>query len=216
MSSAFWAGLLAGYGIAVPVGAIAILIIETGLQRGFAPAFMAGAGAATADLVYATLAAVAGTALAVFLAPVQGYLQIASGAVLIFLGCYGLYRLWRAAAAQVAPQVGPQADAADAPIAPADASWRIYGQFLALTLLNPATVAYFAALILGMRAGQGAWEARLAFVAGAALASLSWQSFLAGLSALGGRRLSPRFRALTSIVGNLIIVALGLRVMLAF
>ena len=32
---AFVAGVAAGYGIAIPVGAIAILIMETGLRRGF-------------------------------------------------------------------------------------------------------------------------------------------------------------------------------------
>lgn len=30
--AAFWEGVLAGYGIAIPVGVIAILIVETGLR----------------------------------------------------------------------------------------------------------------------------------------------------------------------------------------
>ena len=38
------------------VGAIAILIVDMGLRRGFPAAFMAGAGAATADFIYALLA----------------------------------------------------------------------------------------------------------------------------------------------------------------
>ena len=58
--NAFWEGVLAGYGIAIPVGAIAILIVDMGLRRGFPPAFMAGAGAATADFIYALLAVIAG------------------------------------------------------------------------------------------------------------------------------------------------------------
>jgi|BarGraNGADG00212_2_1021979.scaffolds.fasta_scaffold12249_1 threonine/homoserine/homoserine lactone efflux protein len=112
---AFWEGVLAGYGIAVPVGAIAVLIVDMGLRRGFRPAFMAGAGAASADFLYASLAALAGGALAA----------------------------------------------------------RIYAQFLGLTLLNPLTVAYFAALILGRGAGSEVGGAatpveRVAFVAGAA------------------------------------------------
>ena len=35
MIPAFVAGVVAGYGIAIPVGAIAVLIVETGLRRGF-------------------------------------------------------------------------------------------------------------------------------------------------------------------------------------
>ena len=38
--TAFGEGVVAGYGIAIPVGAIAILIIELGLRRGFRAGFM--------------------------------------------------------------------------------------------------------------------------------------------------------------------------------
>jgi arginine exporter protein ArgO len=220
MSSAFWAGVLAGYGIAVPVGAIAILIVEVGLQRGFVPAFAAGAGAATADLIYAAVAALAGVALAALLMPAAGALRVASGLVLIGLGLYGLYRLWRGPAGQPRPNSNPAsalglATASGSNSPPPAAPWRTYAQFVGLTLLNPATVAYFAALILGMRGGESVGAAsRLAFVAGAALASLSWQSLLAGIASLGHQRLSPRFRALTSATGNLIILAFGVRALL--
>ena len=56
----FFQGALAGYGIAMPVGAVSILIIGAALRGGFLPGFAAGMGAATADLFFATLAALAG------------------------------------------------------------------------------------------------------------------------------------------------------------
>lgn len=59
MLTALLAGVAAGLGIAVPVGAIAVLILDLGARRGFLPAFAAGSGAATADLLYASLAAFA-------------------------------------------------------------------------------------------------------------------------------------------------------------
>ena len=40
--TAFIDGLIAGYGIAIPVGAIAILIIESALRHGIAVGFSAG------------------------------------------------------------------------------------------------------------------------------------------------------------------------------
>ena len=61
--TAFLEGLAAGYGIAIPVGAVAILIVNTALSGGFRLGFMAGAGAATADLLYAGVAVLAGVAL---------------------------------------------------------------------------------------------------------------------------------------------------------
>jgi threonine/homoserine/homoserine lactone efflux protein len=47
----FWDGVLAGYGIAIPVGAIAVLIIEVSIRRGLTSGLQAGAGAASADLL---------------------------------------------------------------------------------------------------------------------------------------------------------------------
>jgi len=194
-------GILAGYGIAIPVGAIAILIVEAGLRRGFSAGFAAGAGAATADLIYAVLAAIAGQALAARLAPAADILRLVSGLVLVALGAYGLWQLRR-----------ERTTAQDAPVAiDQRPPIKIYLRFVGLTLLNPLTIPYFAALILGGNAFVPTWNARLLFVIGAALASLSWQSLLAGVGALAHRHLSPQFRVLTSLLGNLIVIGLGVR-----
>ena len=197
---AFLQGVIAGYGIAIPVGAIAILIVEAGLRRGFASGFAAGAGAATADLVYAALAAIAGQALAALLAPYADILRLVSGLVLVVLGAYGIWQLRRERTATT------DQDAA-VPAAP----WKTYTRFVGLTLLNPLTITYFAALILGGNTLVPTWGARLSFVLGAALASLSWQSLLAGVGALAHRHLSPQFRVITSLLGNLIVIGLGVR-----
>ena len=44
MNAALLAGIFAGYAIAVPVGVIAVLIIETGMAGGLRRGFAAGAG----------------------------------------------------------------------------------------------------------------------------------------------------------------------------
>ena len=200
---AFWEGVVAGYGIAIPVGAIAILIIDVGLRRGFGLGFMAGAGAAAADLLYASLAALAGAALASLLAPFASALRLASALVLLGLGGYGLWRVRQSAGQEIARP------------ASAHGHLRTFAQFLGLTLLNPLTVAYFSALILGRDAGATTtFGQRGLFVVGAGLASLSWQTLLAGMGAVGHRHMSPRFRVLTSIVGNLVVMGLGGRILL--
>lgn len=201
--TAFWEGVAAGYGIAIPVGAIAVLIIEMALRRGFRLGFMAGAGAAAADFLYAALAAVAGGTLAAALAPFALWLRAASVLVLFGLGSYGLWQIRRAAQRA---ETRPLAD---------HGHWRTFGQFLGLTLLNPMTVAYFSALILGMNTGMTVTTGeRVAFVAGAGVASLSWQTLLAGVASLGHRRLSPRLQMLSSLIGNLIVIGFGARLLL--
>ena len=201
----FLQGILAGYGIAVPVGAIAILIIESGLRLGFWAGFAAGAGAATADVLYALLAAAAGQALAGLLEPYAAPLRLLSAAALIVLGGWGLWSLRQTRT--------PQAAGASQPLE--QGAGKIYARFVGLTLLNPLTIVYFSALILGGSSGQAAWGSRAVFVLGAGLASLSWQSLLAGLGAWGHRRLPARARRLAGLAGNLIVLGLGVRLLVS-
>ena len=200
---AFYQGVLAGYGIAIPVGAIAILIVDLGLRLGFWAGFAAGAGAATADLVYATLAALAGQALAARLMPYAGGLRLASAAVLVGLGAWGLWQMAKVRKSGTGSRAAP---GEQRPLA-------IYTRFVGLTLLNPLTVAYFAALILGGGAEIDGWAGRAAFVVGAVLASLSWQTLLAATGALGHRHLSPGLQRGASLAGNLIVIGLGVRML---
>src|SRR5919106_5531286 len=70
MLEALVAGALAGYAIAVPMGPITILILQTGLRHGLRIALAAAAGAASADGLYATLAGLFGAALISVIQPV--------------------------------------------------------------------------------------------------------------------------------------------------
>jgi threonine/homoserine/homoserine lactone efflux protein len=181
-----------------------VLIVEMGLRNGFKKGFAAGAGAATADLVYATLAALVGQALSSRLAPYANGLRLVSAVVLVGLGGFGLWQTY---------QAGRSESSGNAVEPPRMRAGMVYLRFVGLTLLNPLTIAYFAALILGGSAGLGSLQARLFFVLGAALASLSWQSLLAGLGALAHRHLSPRFQRVASLTGNLIVIGLGARLL---
>src|SRR5689334_18560020 len=69
MSAAFLAGVAAGYGIAVPVGAIGVLIVALSARMSLRVGAAAGLGAATADGVYALNAVLGGAVLADVIAP---------------------------------------------------------------------------------------------------------------------------------------------------
>src|SRR5688572_29373007 len=91
--SAFLIGAAAGYAIAIPVGPIAVLIVRTGLRRGFRVAAAAGAGTATVDLIYAVAAVLLGAAIVPALGPIVLPLRLAAAAVLIGLAVRGLLQL---------------------------------------------------------------------------------------------------------------------------
>jgi threonine/homoserine/homoserine lactone efflux protein len=192
------AGAIAGLAVAVPVGAIAILIIHTGLTRGAAAGLAAGAGAATADGIYATIAAIAGAGVTAFVGALLGPLRIVGGVVLIALGIRGLVGL------RSPHSIGE----ADVVAAASPSHRRTYVELLGLTLLNPATVVYFAALTVSLPILTDTAE-RLVFAAAAFVASIAWQSGLAIFGAALGRGAGQRLREATVLVGNLVIIALG-------
>ncbi|SDT81631.1 Arginine exporter protein ArgO [Streptomyces sp. TLI_053] len=207
MTDALFSGLLAGYGIAVPVGAISVLIVTLASRVSLARGMAAALGVATADGLYALLALVGGATLAPLLAPAAGALELVAAAVLVLLAAHGLRATLRTHRAGREP-AGPP------PPAPAS-PWRTYASLLGLTLLNPLTVVYFSALVLGGRTGPGSLGPGLVFVLAAFAASASWQALLATGGALLRRLLTgARGRLLTGLTGNLVVLALALRLVL--
>jgi len=199
------AGALAGYAIAIPVGAIAVLIIHTGLTQGLRAGLAAGAGAATADLIYASIAALAGLWVSTIIGPLETPLRIVGGAILIGFGIRGLWLLRSARETVEASAVLQEARRPH---------HRTYLAMLGLTLLNPATVVYFSALIVGLPFLGDAGD-RLAFAIAAGLASLSWQWLLAIFGAALGRGGGHRIRRISAALGNGLIVVMGALIMLA-
>lgn len=199
MAAAFLSGVVAGLGVAVPVGAIAVLIIEAGLRRGFRAGAAAGAGAATVDGAYATFAALFGGVLAALIAPWESPVRVVSAGVLAVIGLRLLLDARRRVAA------GPAAAEHDRPPSLA----RLYLTFVGLTVVNPLTLVYFAALIVGLPTRPRGLDEQLAFSVGAFGASFAWQMVLAALAAVGHRRLPPGVRAWTSVFGAGIVLALA-------
>lgn len=196
--SSFVTGLIAGFAIAMPPGAVTSLIVRIGLQRGFPSAIAAGWGTATVDGVYCVIAVLAGAAIVPLLGAVDPPLRVATGLVLIGLGVRGIVT-----ARHEAPSAGSP-DARDLV-----ATWL---RFIGITMVNPATLAYFVAIALGF-AGAVLNDA-LAFVVGVFAASLTWHAILAVLSGSLHGRLGPRARAVLAIVANGVVIALGLRILM--
>lgn len=196
MLDAFAIGAAAGYAIAVPVGPTAVLILQIGMRDGLRAALAAGAGAATVDLLYASLAMLAGPALVTALAPALTPARLAAGVVLIALAIRNV--------------VHARDDVTSG--APGRAG-RSYTTVLVFTLLNPITITYFATLTIGLPGLASDLGARALFVAGAAIASLSWQSVLAATGASLRGRVPERLGIATRVLGTLIMLGFAVRIL---
>ncbi len=198
-------GLLAGYAVAVPVGAIGVLLVSLAARVPLAVGVAAALGVAVTDGLYALLAVLGGAALARPIAAVAGPGRLVAAALLVGVVGWitlGAWRRYRAGSVPV--RVGP---------AGLGTPGRAFAGLLGLTAVNPTTVLSFAAIVLGRQsteplgAGTGA-----VFVLAAFLASASWQVLLAVAGRLLGRVLAgDRGRLATALVGGAVILALALR-----
>ncbi|MFF1869424.1 lysine transporter LysE [Kitasatospora herbaricolor] len=209
------AGGAAGLGVALPLGAVGVLLLEEG-RRGWRAAAGAAAAVALADLLYAALAVTVGTRVSALLAGWEVWTRSASAALLGAIAVRGLLALLRPRERPGAPAeegaggfagAGGVAGAGDGGSGAGGAA-PAFVRFLLLTLVNPATALYFVALVSaggaggpGGAGGGGAATGALAgaaFAGGVFVASLAWQQVLAGLGALAGARLTgPVARTLT-------------------
>jgi arginine exporter protein ArgO len=197
VTGALVAGLLAGYGVAVPVGAIAALIIGLTARTSLKVGAAAAMGVASADGVFVTAAVVGGAALARVIEPIAATMRWAAAVVLVAL-----------AARTAVTALRRHRDPTTRSGAGLTTAGRAYLSLLGLTLLNPMTIVYFGALVLGRQAESGVHA--VVFVVAAFVASASWQLLLALGGSLVGRVLTgPRGRLLTALTSSAVMVVLA-------
>lgn len=206
------AGLLTGWAIAIPVGAVGALLVATSARHSLRVGVAGALGVAAVDGAYAALAVVGGVAAARVLEPVTEPLRLMAAVVMFALALSMLRSALKARSAD-GPGEGPETPVAlETRVTP----WRTFALFVAITAVNPATVVFFAAVVLSHRGVLGGATEGVAFVSAAFVASASWQLLLAAAGAGLGRWLTgPRGRLWTGVVSALVIagfavLALGL------
>ena len=135
-SAALIAGLAAGLAIAVQVGAVSLLLVETAVVAGPRVGVAAGLGVATVDLLFAVAAVAAGSAVGALLSTHEAEIRLGAAATLAGIALHGLVVVARRRA-------GAEGDPAD--VAARGAVGQ-YVRFVAITSANPLTIASFAAV----------------------------------------------------------------------
>ncbi|MEU7614906.1 LysE family transporter [Micromonospora rifamycinica] len=212
------AGFAAGLGVAMPLGAIGVLVVREGMLRGHRSGLAAASGVATVDTLYCLGALLTGAALAPVIASWGDTPRYLSGVVVIALGCYQLIALRRAQTARPAPV--SSVTAGSPPAGPAGSGLvtgrrSVYARFVLLTAINPLTLMYFFALGGMVTTSTGTWIGPAVFVAAAGLASLLWQTALAMIGAALGATVPARVAEALGVVASLVVVALGVAVLVA-
>ena len=83
---AFVRGLVAGFALAVPLGPVAVLCIRRALAGGRFECFVAGLGAAVADTIFAGVAGLGITFIAMFIERFESIIGLIGGAIVVMVG----------------------------------------------------------------------------------------------------------------------------------
>jgi threonine/homoserine/homoserine lactone efflux protein len=82
----FLKGLIVGFSMAVPIGPVGIMCIRKTLTEGRSLGLINGLGGATADLLYAGIAALGLTFISDMITSQQFWMRLIGGGLLLFIG----------------------------------------------------------------------------------------------------------------------------------
>lgn len=196
LGTALLTGLATGFAIAMQVGAVSLLLIETAMAGGTAAAVAGGMGVATVDLAFGAVATATGGVAGAALSRYEGAVRIVAAIVLAAIAVAGLVGLVRARRSGTAH--------AAAAAAPARGH---YARFIGLTAVNPLTIASFAAVAAALQPDGAA--AGTAFVIGIGAGSAAWHLVLALVAGHATRRLGASARERLAIGGRVVVLLLA-------
>jgi threonine/homoserine/homoserine lactone efflux protein len=208
-------GVVAGLGVALPLGPVGVLLLQEGITSGRRAGLAAATGVAAVDGVYAVLASVFGGALAGQLTGHEHTVRLVAAVVLGAVAVHGLAGVVAKSRRAARGEWGAEGTAADG--TPLTVRGRRPGssfvRFAALTAVNPLTVVYFVTVTTALGAAAGAAGIAV-FALGVLVASWSWQAVLALTGTGAGRLLLGRGRAALPAVANtlVLVLAVGLAV----
>lgn len=178
-------GLLAGFGVAVPLGPVGLLVARAAAVAGLRRGLAAAGGVALVDAGYAVVAATAGSGVARALAGHERVVAVAAALVLAGVAAHLLRGTRRPG-----PATPPGPEASEPALATT-------ARFALLTAVNPLTLVTFAAVAAALPpATPAAW-----FVVGVAGASAAWQAVLASAGSFVRHRAGEAARRWTGPVG---------------
>ncbi|PKV85583.1 hypothetical protein [Streptomyces sp. TLI_146] len=219
--SAMWttalAGAAAGLGVAMPVGAVGVLLVQEGMRdrRG---AVAAASAVAVVDLAYAAAATALGPWIAATLSGVEAWVRLAAAAVLAVIAGRGLWGSRRpptrdSPGQREGPLPARPPGQGEDPL-PARSPARTFARFAALTLVNPTTALYFTALTTAQGSTLHGGGSGAVFVSAVFAASFVWQQLLVAASGFAGARISDAARMWTFRLGYGLVALYAVKVAL--
>ncbi|MDR2039022.1 MAG: LysE family translocator [Bacteroidales bacterium] len=196
-------GILIGFVESIPPGAIAVLCIQRTLCKSRRSGFVSGLGAATADTVYAVIAAFFLGIVLPFMDKYLAILKIVCGIGIMILGI-SIFR--KNPVVQIKQNRSNKENL-----------WSDYLSGFLVTLANPVLFLIFIALFAvlgvdqeGINSFQGAW-----LVGGVTIGAVFWWFLLTSGVAIFRKNFRPRYMLYLNWISGTLIVFLGLGIIIS-
>jgi threonine/homoserine/homoserine lactone efflux protein len=199
----FSIGFFAGLALAIPVGPMAIMLINTTLEKGWRHGVAGASAMASVDFTYALVVFMLGQAVSTFFSTWGQLLSLIGALILLVLGLTTLLRnvrLMRNSAAEVS--------AAKSGSTPA----KTYFLFAGATILNPPTALYFLGIAPSVAQvnAEDFLASSLVFAFGVFIGSVIWQQALALTGTTLRRFAQNKIRIFFGLIGGALIIALAI------
>jgi len=186
-------GIILGFSIAAPVGPIGVLCIRKTLNQGSFFGFISGIGAATADAIYGSVAALGITIVSQFLLSQSTWINLFGAVFLLFLA----YRTFKAPVRNNIEMANERMN-----------YLRTFTTTFFLTLTNPLTIVSFIGIFAGMEIGPVS-KSSVNIVLGVFLGSALWWLLLSTIVGLFRQMISNRTMKLINMISSLILLGFG-------
>ncbi|WP_125152374.1 LysE family translocator [Clostridium rectalis] len=194
MDTALIKGIIIGFSIAAPVGAIGVLCIRRTLAYGWECGFFSGLGAATADAIYGSIAALGITVISDFLIKQVFWLQFIGGIFLLYLGIKTFLSKPREDHNSEVPKVT-----------------NVYVSTLFLTITNPMTIVSFTGIFAGVGiASTNNYKHSMLLVLGVFLGSVLWWVILSTSISIFRNKIGFRILNLINKISGIIIIVFAM------
>lgn len=191
-------GIIIGFSLSVPVGPIGLLCIRRTLTKGRLSGLVSGLGAASADVVYGSVAGFGITVISTFLTEHTIILRIVGGCLLLYVG-----RLIYYSAPEDRNNNGYEVGLV-----------KDYISTFILTLTNPLTILAFAAIFAaaGVGSGEAHFLETIVLIAGVGLGSALWFTTLSTIVGFVHHMIETRHIRLINKISGAIIGLFGFAV----
>lgn len=205
MFELFTIGFLAGLALAIPVGPMAIMLVNTTVSKGLRHGVIGALGMASVDGLYALTVFVIGAMVASILSSLKLVLGLIGATILLVLGIQTLVKNLALLKQDEATATSPTNQST---------VLKTFGVFVAATVVNPPTALYFLAIApnVANMGYQLSFETVAVFTVAVFIGSLIWQEALVFVGLSIRSITTNRFRVWLGLIGGALIIALAISI----